>query len=177
MVTNLTMRKPHDRIVIQGQGKAQTKGMMIMKICSFEGCDRKVYAKALCRAHYDQRLRGSELKPIKGTVPKEPKRQCLAPGCERDEYIYRLQLCQGHYQQHRLKGLSPEEMKPVQIRNGFLPNGNRICVVCGEEKPVTEYYVRNRNRNKHNFSGACKPCYGDKQAAAQRARLTGDVDE
>lgn len=49
--------------------------------CSFEGCDKEErYGSGLCNAHYQQRLRGSELKPLRsrrpdGSVPaRRPER-------------------------------------------------------------------------------------------------------
>ena len=31
----------------------------------------------------------------------------------------------------------------------------RVCNICGESKPLTEYYIN----NKGNYHGKCKPCY------------------
>ncbi len=40
--------------------------MSDMKICSFEGCGRRWFSRDLCRTHYDQALKGVELRPLRG---------------------------------------------------------------------------------------------------------------
>ena len=37
----------------------------------------------------------------------------------------------------------------------------RICNICGEGKPLTEYYKVNKNRN--HYHGKCKKCYIKKE--------------
>lgn len=36
-----------------------------MKLCSFEGCDRKSYSLSLCHSHYNQQYLGRELTPLR----------------------------------------------------------------------------------------------------------------
>lgn len=38
---------------------------MSYRTCSFEGCDRKHYAKDLCHSHYNQQWLGKSLSPLK----------------------------------------------------------------------------------------------------------------
>ena len=40
--------------------------------CAFDGCERVVYAKGLCHAHYGQERRGGELKPLRERGPGRP---------------------------------------------------------------------------------------------------------
>lgn len=42
-----------------------------MKTCGFSGCDRALSCRGLCHAHYCQRRRGSELKPLRPRGPNE----------------------------------------------------------------------------------------------------------
>ena len=54
--------------------------------CTFPGCDRLHYASGLCRSHYMQRWRGSELRPIGPPImpatPTRPLRAVLAAARE-----------------------------------------------------------------------------------------------
>jgi len=40
-----------------------------MRICSFEECERKLYARGICRGHYDQWYTGLTLAPISNPLP------------------------------------------------------------------------------------------------------------
>ena len=63
-----------------------------MRICTFDGCERKHEAHGLCRGHYRQTLKGVSLKPLRqrGAV-------CDFPGCEKPHEA--KGLCRGHYSQ------------------------------------------------------------------------------
>lgn len=40
-----------------------------MILCSFDGCDKPLYAKTLCSTHYCQKLRGWKPRPIRRKAP------------------------------------------------------------------------------------------------------------
>ena len=51
-----------------------------MKICTFDGCDKVVYAKALCNGHYTQQRLGRPLTPLEPRVRRATK-GCDFPRC------------------------------------------------------------------------------------------------
>ena len=67
-----------------------------MKICTFNGCDKKHSAKGLCHGHRKQQLLGRELSPLLHQY-KNP--QCLVDFC--DSPRYSRGLCTGHYSQQQ----------------------------------------------------------------------------
>lgn len=67
-------------------------------ICSFETCDRDVWAKGLCGAHYAQRRKGMPLAPLE---KREPNKPCSFPGCRNDTSKGSGGLCGGHRMQFR----------------------------------------------------------------------------
>lgn len=78
-----------------------------MRVCSFEGCDKKQKAKSLCAGHCSQLYRGKGLYPL-GSIKKGPKpkpkedRKCSFPNCE---YKYKAaSYCGPHYDQYRKTG-------------------------------------------------------------------------
>lgn len=63
--------------------------------CSVNGCDRAVYARGVCEAHYRRRLRTGSVdaeRPV-GSIPK-PK-QCMVAACTNTST--ERGLCHGHY--------------------------------------------------------------------------------
>lgn len=67
---------------------------MTPNTCSFDGCGRKVKAKALqlCSTHYDQHRSGGPMKAIRGANPEH----CTTQGCMSQPKA--KGLCQMHYQ-------------------------------------------------------------------------------
>lgn len=87
------------------------------RLCTFEGCGRKLYAKGLCSTHYMQQLRGGALAPI--AVYVDNTGPCQFASCGRSAEA--RGMCKGHYQQWK-RG---EELRKLQpIRQG----GNEIEV-------------------------------------------------
>lgn len=93
--------------------------------CSFEGCSRDVYAKELCRPHYEQRRVGKDLRPLYETRPAV----CVFGGCERS--VYCKDLCKPHYEQQRVG----KELRPL------LETLPTVCKVEGCEEEV---FVKSR---------------------------------
>jgi hypothetical protein len=78
--------------------------------CTFPGCDKPLKTRRLCGGHYQQTLRGSELKPLKDTTRQTGP--CSFPGCENTSK-YAFGLCDGHYKQMS-KGW---ELRPLRKRD------------------------------------------------------------
>lgn len=68
--------------------------------CAFDGCGRRIANAGLCRTHYQQRLDGIPLRPIK-TRPVG-NTHCSADGCELP--VRCRGLCNRHYQQWQKHG-------------------------------------------------------------------------
>jgi hypothetical protein len=60
--------------------------------CTFEGCDKPEFNPGLCAAHYYQKLRGEELRPIR------EKAECTVPGCTRQYSVKHAHrpICRTH---------------------------------------------------------------------------------
>lgn len=69
------------------------------RMCSFEACGRVVYAKRLCRSHYQNQRAGKELKPIRTHSRPAGSKPCSFEGCT--EGAYAKSLCKPHYLQKR----------------------------------------------------------------------------
>src|SRR5438445_7389561 len=107
-----------------------------MKICSFEGCELKHYAKGFCRAHHRQNKKGNELTIIEVHLPQ--KGTCVGPECERA--AKKKGLCETHYTQQR-RG------KELTVIGTTHRTGKILGDICGSEgcnnlrlKSIGEYY-------------------------------------
>lgn len=101
-----------------------------MKVCSFDGCDRKHYAKRFCKKHYRRnRKHGTP-------YLKRPEEFCTADGC--GEKTLARGFCKKHYDRN-LRNNTP-----------YLKKINRICNVgdCNRKHCAMGYcqkhYLRNR---------------------------------
>lgn len=76
-----------------------------MRVCNFNGCEKTVHCKGLCKTHYEQQRCGKELTAI-GPKPRKP---CGFHGCENVSLA--KGLCNAHYKQHR----NGDELRPIKI--------------------------------------------------------------
>lgn len=112
------------------------------KICSFEGCEKRVDANKLCSGHNSQRYHGKPLTPI---VPPHlrPKKLCSFEGCGRTHSG--LGLCQTH-------GKMQREGKPlVPIKKKSLapyPCGYEFCERKGSMGGLCTYHFRQQKRGE-----------------------------
>lgn len=79
------------------------------KICDFDTCDRKVYSKGLCSTHYQQRISGKELTPIRRYSLRE-KEICKFNGCDR------IHNAKGYCSAHYLQLINGKTLKPLSGR-------------------------------------------------------------
>ncbi len=151
---------------------------MILKKCSFEGCDKKLLALKLCSGHYAQQYSGNPLTPIR---KYDPNKKCSFGGCDR-KYMAR-NLCNAHYGQqnrgmqlaplrlYRIGPLQPKEV-PKELRRAFnfkhqvtKKTGTnylswwiqRICTQCGKQKEIPLKRILASLKNG-SFTGKCFPC-------------------
>ena len=79
-----------------------------MKVCSFDGCGKKVLARGLCSSHYRMNLAGEPLRPIMPPARSQWKK-CTVSGCK--AYAKAHGLCLKHYQ-HTRRGDPPKAPPP-----------------------------------------------------------------
>lgn len=77
-----------------------------MRVCKFEDCGKKVRTFGLCTGHYNQSLKGQELRPLQQLYRGK---LCYGPECDR--VATRKSLCGGHYAIYR-RG---EELRPLKL--------------------------------------------------------------
>lgn len=79
-----------------------------MKICSFDGCPSRVFARDLCNAHYRQQWKGRPLTPI---TRERQIGNCQSPDCDRRRYA--KGYCQAHYTRLKNGGDPSEPIRPI----------------------------------------------------------------
>lgn len=75
-----------------------------IRMCAFDGCDRRATWAELCHPHARQKRRGKELAPLK---EKRYQQRCDFEGCGRPQLA--AGYCATHYNQHR----EGSELKPI----------------------------------------------------------------
>jgi len=96
----------------------------VARTCTVEGCQRRMHARDLCGAHYQQvRSTGGVSSP--SVRPYNVRRQCSVPGC--DDTHYSRDVCSRHYQRVRRYGLTVER---------FVSLMSSPCGICGQASQV-----------------------------------------
>lgn len=95
-----------------------------IRTCAADDCDRRLFARGLCRTHYAQLLKTGELKPIK-PYKMTPGAICSVDGCSKP--MKAKGYCKIHYNHWHRYG------RTERIRN-WNPGGT--CSVDGCEQPA-----------------------------------------
>ncbi len=111
-----------------------------MNTCTQEDCDREIYAKGICRRHYDiamRRRKGVAPKPVKGF------HTCTEEGCERP--VYAKGICTRHYDEARRRaaGVSPAPPKADCSENG--------CDLVATRKGMCQNHYRQAKRRERGL--------------------------
>lgn len=110
--------------------------------CSVHGCDGEYGALGMCNKHYQRH--------------KKTQRPCKYPACENGGANQSTGYCGTHHNR-LLKHGSPEvTMKGKAHKVRYTSDGLRICKVCGEAKPDSEYH-KDRVASD-GLRAQCKPC-------------------
>lgn len=90
--------------------------------CSFNPCENVVYCKGLCSAHYTQKRRGGELKPIiiKSDSTKLP---CSFEGCVNKQRA--KGLCSAHWYQQQYMGRLIVTRNQIEIIDRIMSQVNK----------------------------------------------------
>lgn len=152
------------------------------KYCGLDFCGRGHYALGYCKDHHRAMREGRPLKPLLnrqsfGSIA------CIFKGCDgvaTTRMPGSMRLCRAHVTQHFTRG--EKELRPVRWRlnDGYNEDRTaRVCKKCNEEKPLDEYYVRNRDRYGTGGSPAtkCKECYKAEVAARKARKLAEDAND
>lgn len=143
-----------------------------MITCSFSGCDRKRHGKLeLCRAHYQQRSRGSELSPLFSTkrrndsqpqiVCDEGVPQAALAGCPIAEgacHIFR-----GHKRKNGYGAVSSGSQSVYLHRYiwerdvGPIPDGMVIDHICRNRACCNVDHLRVVTRRTNNIENSVSP--------------------
>ena len=134
-----------------------------MRICTFEGCDRKHYAKGLCSGHNYQRRKGQKLKKLK---EYNKYKYCTWGNCKRPHFS--RGLCRSHYFQKYIHKIKLKKIIVHKKRNMSLKE-----IVEYSWQHVTwnnnclEYNVNSDNPNNYPHTA-----YKNKSTALGRVVLT-----
>jgi hypothetical protein len=103
--------------------------------CCFPGCDRPKYGKKdICTAHYQQRRKNQELRPLYGHLIEADAICKALEGCQHP--VYSSEFCRGHYEQ-RKAGRPFTVLRPPVSRD-------RLCAFskCGRQTEPNEVLCR-----------------------------------
>jgi hypothetical protein len=104
------------------------------RVCFFPGCDRRVYGKGLCQAHYAPQRRTGSLQPLGSR--RRTRGECGFEGC--DKLAVAKGLCQSHHKQ-RKKGQALRPLRPFYGTKG-------PCRFDGCSKPRASGWLLRRTR-------------------------------
>lgn len=125
---------------------------MSVRLCEFEGCERNLYSRGLCKAHRTQQDRGKELKPLREfrTRAESRERVCEFEGCCRP---YKAKgLCEPHYlQRRRGKQLTP--ISREVITGPYTPETHLWPFIDKSAQGGCWVWTRTINRGYGNLNG------------------------
>lgn len=119
---------------------------MTKPTCSMPECERVVIAKGICALHY-----------------RRSRPECVIDGCTQPQRNTTPGWCNTHMLRQEKHGSPHVTMKGKTHKVQYTDDGLRVCKVCGEAKPETEYH-----RDKYGTNGyrsLCKACARARQAA------------
>lgn len=126
--------------------------------CSFSGCQRPPRGQhGLCAAHYQQKWRGEELRPLREGWNRKHDPICTVDGCDGPHCA--KGLCSYHYKR-RNSGL-PLVPQPQPLALQIL-HGVRTCSGkdgCGKTLSLDQFYAARPD----SYQSICIPCWRDRR--------------
>lgn len=145
----------------RGKALAPLRALQRDTACSGPQCDRPARARGLCKTHYDQRIRGSELSPIGSMVGKHPRlgsgRRCTAIGCEREATIatsYCLEHAKEDRRMRHFYGIGWAEHDELCVAQNWL------CAICGSPRSLHVDHDHQSGQVRGMLCGACNRAIG-----------------
>lgn len=90
--------------------------------CSFVSCENLIKSKGLCRAHYQQKLRGSDLSPLRKKYARGAGSQCSLDSCSAEAFLNGY--CKKHYMIDKRYSIHPSWYEDKIIEQ------NGACAIC-----------------------------------------------
>ncbi|WP_353963417.1 endonuclease domain-containing protein [Streptomyces sp. NBC_00140] len=126
--------------------------------CSVIGCDRPVWARDWCPAHYSRWRAKGDVGTAERRRRGDGTDSCSYPGCRRPHLA--RGLCGGHYQQ-QAEGRQLAPLRSSRDQRARDEAGRKQCRRCLTWLGVVDFY-RNA-RSSDGLSGTCRRCQRDKQ--------------
>lgn len=138
--------------------EGKTKGN---KPCSFHGCGRVSAQTGLCQAHYEQRRRKGEMKPVQdyGKYVKGELR-CPVPGCRKPQEVQGA--CNSHHKMTKNYGLTLQEVVNVWKSPKCSNTG------CAETKRLHMDHDHTTGKFRALLCGGCNSALGFLKESPER---------
>lgn len=128
-------------------------------VCAFPACGRVRRYKTLCAGHYQQKLRGDELKPLRMKRAAGSEVQCSFQGCDKNTNKSSKGLCRGHYNQRHLG----QELTPLTRKRDVTFRDSEGLKLCGKCRAWCSPDRFNRNGlARDGLSSVCLDCCNDR---------------
>lgn len=148
-----------------------------MKLCSFDGCDKKHGAKGLCYGHYQQQKAGKELRPLRIHHYK-----CLEDILSNTEKVGDCLLWNGYvtpegYGRMNFKGKTTAltHRATYELATGEEMAGVVIHHKCGQSRCINPDHLQRASAAENSLEMLARRDY-EAEIAALKAR-TADLEE
>lgn len=121
-----------------------------MKTCDFPYCTADARSKnsELCLAHYAQKRKGVELRPVQTYHPNRPGSPCILEGCEKP--VLSRGLCGGHYRRKNTYNLTVDQLQEIQ--------DTQTCDLCGGPPTAAGFHIDHDWKCCPTAVGICGKC-------------------
>lgn len=131
-------------------------------ICSVDGCDKPVFGRGFCRAHYNRFQRHGD--PLAGRISPDPSRICSISACGKP--VVARGLCSGHYKRLRrygdpLAGDTPKGAALAFFETVVLPYDGDDCLIWPFTRDNQGYaQLRSKGRTIRISRSVCAHAHG-----------------